>query len=38
MFQDVSAEKNIKFYIMYGQTEASIRMTILDWKTFFEKK
>ena len=37
-FQDVSAEKNIKFYIMYGQTEASPRMTILDWKTFFKKK
>ena len=23
---------------MYGQTEASPRMTILNWKTFFKKK
>ena len=29
---------NAKFFIMYGQTEASPRMTILKWPQFFEKK
>ena len=26
-----------KFYVMYGQTEASPRMTILRWENFFDK-
>lgn len=26
-----------KFYVMYGQTEASPRMTILKWDNFFDK-
>jgi long-subunit acyl-CoA synthetase (AMP-forming) len=34
---NVSKEKNIKFFVMYGQTEASPRMTCLDWKFFFKK-
>lgn len=34
---NLSKIKKIKFYIMYGQTEASPRMTCLDWKFFFLK-
>ena len=26
-----------KFFVMYGQTEASPRMTILNWRNFFDK-
>ena len=29
--------KKIKFYVMYGQTEASPRMSYLEWKKFFSK-
>ena len=36
-FQSVSKEKKIKFYTMYGQTEASPRMAILNWKMFLKK-
>lgn len=36
-FGEVCKKKSIKFYIMYGQTEASPRMTILHWKMFFRK-
>jgi len=36
-FGKVCEKNKIKFYIMYGQTEASPRMTYLDWKSFFKK-
>ena len=30
-------KNNIKFIVMYGQTEASPRMTYLKWRDFFTK-
>ena len=36
-FGKVCKQKKIKFYIMYGQTEASPRMSYLNWKYFFSK-
>jgi len=36
-FVKISKEKKIKFYIMYGQTEATARMSYLDYK-LIEKK
>lgn len=36
-FGKICKQKKIKFYIMYGQTEASPRMSYLDWKDFFSK-
>ncbi len=31
-FTDICAQKNIKFYVMYGQTEATARMSYLPWE------
>jgi len=31
-FADICAEKGIKFYVMYGQTEATARMSYLPWE------
>ena len=31
-FVDIFSEKQIKFYVMYGQTEASPRMSYLPWE------
>jgi acyl-CoA synthetase (AMP-forming)/AMP-acid ligase II len=36
-FGKICKQKKIKFYIMYGQTEASPRMSYLNWKDFFSK-
>ena len=36
-FGKICVEKKIKFYVMYGQTETSPRMTYLAWKNFFRK-
>ena len=36
-FIDLLKKKNKKFFTMYGQTEATSRITILDWK-YSEKK
>jgi len=36
-FQSLTKEKKIKFYAMYGQTEAGPRMSILNWKMFLKK-
>ena len=33
-FENICKEKNIKFIIMYGQTEASPRISYLEWKKF----
>ncbi len=35
-FGKVCKEKKIKFYVMYGQTEASPRISYLDWNNFFK--
>ncbi len=34
----ISKQKKIKFFVMYGQTEASPRISYLNWKSFFKKK
>ena len=31
-FTDICAQKGIKFYVMYGQTEATARMSYLPWE------
>lgn len=31
-FADICSRKNIKFYVMYGQTEATARMSYLPWE------
>ena len=31
-FADICAEKGIEFYVMYGQTEATARMSYLPWE------
>jgi len=31
-FADICAEKGMKFYVMYGQTEATARMSYLPWE------
>lgn len=31
-FADICSEKGIKFYVMYGQTEATARMSYLPWE------
>jgi len=36
-FGNICKKKRIKFYVMYGQTEASPRMTLLSWNMFFKK-
>ena len=36
-FGNICKINGIKFYIMYGQTEASPRISYLDWKFFFSK-
>ena len=36
-FEHVCKKKNIKFIIMYGQTEASPRMSYLEWNKFSVK-
>ena len=34
---DVCTEKNLKFYVMYGQTEASPRMSYVPWENAYAK-
>ncbi len=36
-FGKICKKNNIKFIVMYGQTEASPRMTYLKWRDFFTK-
>lgn len=36
-YGNLCLQNKIKFYVMYGQSEASPRMTFLDWKMFFKK-
>ncbi len=36
-FGKICKKKDIKFIVMYGQTETSPRMTYLEWKDFFTK-
>ena len=36
-FGKICKKNKIKFYIMYGQTEASPRISFLEWKFFFKK-
>ena len=36
-FGKICKKKKIKFFVMYGQTEASPRMTYLNWNDFFKK-
>jgi acyl-CoA synthetase (AMP-forming)/AMP-acid ligase II len=36
-FRDICNEKGIRFIVMYGQTEATARMSYLPWKNSFEK-
>ena len=36
-FGKICKEKSIKFHVMYGQTEASPRMSILNWNMFYKK-
>lgn len=35
-YGEICREKKIKFFVMYGQTEASPRISYLDWKNFFK--
>lgn len=35
-FGKICKKKKIKFYVMYGQTEASPRISFLEWKFFFK--
>ena len=37
-FGNICKINRIKFYVMYGQTEASPRISYLDWKFFFSKR
>lgn len=34
---NICKKNKIKFFVMYGQTEASPRISYLDWKFFFKK-
>ena len=36
-FTDICAQKDIKFYVMYGQTEATARMSYLPWENARKK-
>tara|TARA_E500000178_G_scaffold347844_1_gene401875 strand:- start:3579 stop:4955 length:1377 start_codon:yes stop_codon:yes gene_type:complete len=36
-FGEICKKNKIKFYVMYGQTEASPRISYLEWKYFFKK-
>ena len=36
-FVDVCIKKNLKFYVMYGQTEASARISYVPWKNAYTK-
>ena len=36
-FGKICKKSKVKFYVMYGQAEASPRMTYLKWKNFFSK-
>ena len=36
-FGKICKKKSIKFHVMYGQTEASPRMTVLNWNMFSKK-
>ena len=36
-FGKICKKKSIKFFVMYGQTEAGPRMSILNWKMFYKK-
>ncbi len=35
-FGEICKKKKIKFYVMYGQTEAAPRISYLEWKNFFK--
>ena len=35
-FGEICREKKIKFYVMYGQTEAAPRISYLEWENFFK--
>ena len=35
-FGEICKKNKIKFYVMYGQTEASPRISYLKWKNFFK--
>jgi acyl-coenzyme A synthetase/AMP-(fatty) acid ligase len=37
MFNDICSQKGIKFYVMYGQTEATARMSYLPWENASQK-
>ncbi len=36
-FRDIACEKGFRFIVMYGQTEATARMSYLPWEKSFEK-
>ncbi len=36
-FGEICKKNKIKFFVMYGQTEASPRISCLEWKYFFKK-
>ena len=36
-FGKICKTKSIKFYVMYGQTEAGPRMSVLNWRMFYKK-
>jgi long-chain acyl-CoA synthetase len=36
-FGKICKKKSIKFYVMYGQTEAGPRMSVLNWRMFYKK-
>ncbi len=36
-FGNICKKNKLKFFVMYGQTEASPRMSYLDWKKLFSK-
>ena len=36
-YGNLCLKKKIKFYVMYGQSEAGPRMTLLDWNMFYKK-
>ncbi len=36
-YGNICKQKKIKFFVMYGQTEASPRMSYLEWKKFYPK-
>lgn len=37
MFAEAAREKGIRFFVMYGQTEATARISYVPWERLFEK-